>query len=147
MDRDRKYYLIREDILPEAILKTARAKELLANGSAANVLEAVRQVDLARSTFYKYKDGVYPFFDGETMEVINLSLYLKHQPGVLFEVLNCIAGAKVNVLTINQNLPLQGMANVTLSLDMEGAEVSAEQLVSQLSCLVGVVRVEFIGRS
>lgn len=147
MDRDKKYYLIREDILPEAILKTAQAKEFLASGSVDSIKEAVEKADLARSTFYKYKDGVHPFFDGQTMKIINLSLYLRHQPGVLFQVLDSIAQVGINVLTVNQNLPLQGMANVTLSLEMEKAQVSGEELVGKLSALDGVTKVEFIGRS
>jgi len=147
VNREKRYYLVREDILPEAIRKTAWVKEMLANGSAESIKQAVEMADLARSTFYKYKDGVYPFFDGKAMQVVNLSLHLKDRPGILSGVLNSIAGAGINILTINQSLPLQGMANVTLSLDMEKVELSPEELIEQLYSLDGVIRVEVVGRS
>jgi chorismate mutase len=79
--RDKRFYMVREDILPESILKTAEAKEKLARGEARNIQEAVDGVGIARSTFYKYKDGVFALFNAENFEIVNISLQLKHMPG------------------------------------------------------------------
>ncbi|MGE5403855.1 MAG: ACT domain-containing protein [Candidatus Saccharibacteria bacterium] len=147
MSRDRKFYLVREDILPEAILKTAQAKELLAQGQVQDIAEAVQMAGLARSTFYKYRDGVFPFLDTKNMKIVNLSLTLRHHPGVLSQVLNRVASQRGNVLTINQNLPLQGAANVTLSVDVEDMEISVDELLSEITGIEGVVKTELIGRS
>lgn len=142
----KRYYLIREDILPESILKTAQAKEMLAKGEAQSVSEAVEKLGLARSTYYKYKDGVHTFFDAKGLEIINISLLLRHVSGILSGVLNCIAAYHGNVLTINQNLPLHGAALVTISLSVEELKISVDELIRHLMDLNGVVRAEIIGR-
>ncbi|NMA62690.1 MAG: ACT domain-containing protein [Syntrophomonadaceae bacterium] len=147
VERNKKYYLVREDILPPAIQKTALAQELLVRGNVSSVKEAVQEVDLARSTFYKYRDGVRPFYDGKTSAIVNLLMYLEHEPGVLSRVVACIARTGFNILTLNQNIPLQGIAGVAVSLETEGSKVPLEQLINQLSRLDGVVEVDIIGRS
>ena len=144
---EKKFYLVREDILPESILKTALAKEMLASGEVEGILEAVKRVGIARSTFYKYKDGVFSFFDAENMSIINISLLLRHISGILSGVLNCIASLRPNVLTINQNLPLHGVAYVTLSLNIDEVSVSVEEMLNQLRALDGVLNVEVVGKS
>lgn len=147
MKREKKFYLVREDILPEAILKTARAKELMAQRGNIPVAEALEQVALPRSTFYKYRDGVYSFLDTGTMRIINLSLELRHESGILSRVLNYVASQSGNILTINQNLPLRGMANVTISVDIEDLRVGVEELLAGLEGIDGVLHSELIGRS
>ena len=143
----KKYFLVREDILPDSILKTAAAKEMLVRGEAQNILEAVDRLGMARSTFYKYKDGVHAFFDASSLDIINIALLLRHISGILSGVLNCIAGFQGNVLTINQNLPLHGVALVTISLSTEELTISIDDLLEQLAAVNGVVRVDIIGRS
>lgn len=142
-----KFYIVREDILPDSILKTAEVKELLASGKKANVSEAVEEVGLARSTFYKYKDGVFSFFNADNLEIINISLSLKHEAGVLSRVLNNIASNGGNVLTINQSLPLHGIAGVTISINIVDLVFSLEDLIIKLKQLDGVNNVEIIGKS
>lgn len=142
----KRYYLVREDILPESLLKTVQVKEMLANGSAASVSEAVEKLGLARSTYYKYRDGVHTFFDAQNLEIVNISLLLKHISGILSGVLNCIAFYHGNVLTINQSLPLNGVALVTIALSIEELSISVEELMTHLMGLNGVVRAEIVGR-
>ncbi|MGI6549098.1 MAG: ACT domain-containing protein [Syntrophomonadales bacterium] len=147
MKREKKFYLVREDMLPEAILKTARAKELMAQRGNMPVTEALEQVGLPRSTFYKYRDGVFSFLDAGAMRIINLSLELRHEAGILSKVLNYVASQSGNILAINQNLPLRGMANVTLSVDIEELRVGVEELLAGLEGIDGVLHSELIGRS
>lgn len=144
---EKKFYLVREDILPESILKTAIAKEMLANGEARGILDAVDRLGMARSTFYKYKDGVFSFFNADNAKIINISLLLKHISGILSGVINCIASLDGNILTINQNLPLHGVAYVTISLSVEEMTVSLDELLLKLGELDGVQNVEIIGKS
>jgi chorismate mutase len=120
---------------------------MLASGEVEGILEAVKRVGIARSTFYKYKDGVFSFFDAENMSIINISLLLRHISGILSGVLNCIASLQANVLTINQNLPLHGVAYVTLSLNIDEMSVSVEEMLNQLRALDGVLNVEVVGKS
>jgi chorismate mutase len=145
--RDKKFYMVSEDILPESILNTAVAKEMLAKGEADNIMEAVDKVGMARSTFYKYKDGVYSFFNAENLNIINISMMLKNTSGVLSGVLNSVASLEANVLTINQNLPIHGVAYVTLSISVEEMTVSIDNLLAALKELTGVITAEIIGKS
>jgi len=143
----RKFYMVREDILPESIRKTALAKEMLARGEAENILDAVDKLGMARSTYYKYRDGVFPLFNADNAEIITVSLLLKHLSGILSGVLNCVATLQGNVLTINQNLPLHGVAYVTLSISIKELTVSVQELLEALKSLNGVLNVELVAKS
>lgn len=143
----KKFYLVREDILPDSILKTVQAKEMLASGEVDNIMEAVDRLDMARSTFYKYKDGVFSFFNADNLSIINISLLLRNVAGVLSAVSNCIAHLNGNVLTINQNLPLNGVAYVTLSVSMEEVNISVDELLDRLKEIDGVIDIQLIGKS
>lgn len=147
MEKKQQYFLVREDVLPEAILKTAQVKELLASGRAENVRDAVNKVGISRSAFYKYRDGIFPFGQENAANIVNLSLLLLHKPGVLSAVLNQISGYGGSILTINQNLPLKGKANVTMSIDLVEMKISLDHLISALGEVPGVVRVDIMGRS
>ena len=142
-----KYLKVRADILPEAILKTAQVKELLARGEAATVNEAVEKVELSRSAFYKYKDGVFPFFEASQGRIITLSLLLEHKTGVLSTVLNTIAQVSGNILTINQSLPLQGMATATISLETAQLVEGLDILMSSIEAIDGVKSVDLVGQN
>ena len=145
--KELKYYLVQEDILPEAILKTVMAKELLLRGSANTVNEAVEKVDLSRSAFYKYKDKVFPFHQWSKGKIVTLELLMEHRPGVLSTVLNIIASVKGSILTINQNLPMQGLANATLSLETAEMNHDLEELLKIIGEVTGVQSVRLVGQN
>lgn len=145
--KEPKYYLVQEDILPEAILKTVMAKELLLKGAANTVNEAVEKVELSRSAFYKYKDKVFPFHQWSKGKIVTLELLMQHQPGVLSTVLNIIASVKGSILTINQNLPLQGLANATLSIETAEMNQDLEELLKIITEVAGVQEVRLVGQN
>lgn len=140
------YYLVNSDILPEAIVKTALAKELLARGDVQTVNEAVEKIGLSRSAFYKYRDGVFPVHENSN-KILTLNFLLEDRAGVLSTLLNTIAAEQGNILTINQNIPLQGMANVSISMDTIRLAVSPEVLISSLSLIKGVKKVDIVGHA
>ncbi|CAM3733218.1 ACT domain-containing protein [Cohnella lubricantis] len=142
-----RYYVVREDLLPEGILKTELAKELLRRGEASTVHEAAERVGLSRSAFYKYKDGVYPLEQMTRERIATLSMDLEHRSGVLSQVLGTLAQSGGNVLTMSQSIPLQGMANVVVTLDIAGLTGSLTELVDQLKAMDGVKRTTVVGRS
>lgn len=141
-----RYFVVREDLLPEGILKTEMVKELLRRGEAATVHEAAERVGLSRSAFYKYKDGVYALDRSSPERMITLSLDLEHRSGVLSRVLGALADGGGNVLTISQSIPLRGLANVVISLDMTSAETAPGVLVERLRTLDGVRNVAVVGQ-
>lgn len=147
MNREKdKYYLVQADILPEAILKTAEAKQLLTSGKASTVHEAVEKVGLSRSAFYKYKDGIYPFHTMLKERIITVSLDLEHRSGILSKVLGAIAYLEGNVLTIHQTIPLQGMANVVLSIDTASMKGDVSDWLTALRTMDGVSKAILIGQ-
>ena len=109
---DKKFYLVREDVLPEAMQKTLQAKEMIERGKAVSVWEAVKSVDLSRSAFYKYRDTVFPFHSVVKEKIITLFFHLEDRSGTLSELLGIVASSGCNVLTIHQTNPIQGRANV-----------------------------------
>jgi chorismate mutase len=141
-----QYYLIREDILPEGVLKTVQAKELLARGEVKTIHEAVEQVGLSRSAFYKYKDGIHPLSKLERDRIVTISMDLEHRAGILSKVLAMIAQLEGNVLTIHQTIPLQGMANVVISVETSTMVDGVQELMNELHNLQGVKRAVIIGQ-
>ena len=140
------YYLVRADILPDAILKTIEAKKLLHNHQVNTVNEAVKKVGLSRSAFYKYKEGIFPFNAMMREKIVTIGLDLEHRSGILSKVLSYIAQVKGNVLTINQSIPLQEIANVILSIDTVYMEISVTNLLDDLKAMDGVKKAQLIGR-
>jgi chorismate mutase len=142
---DQKFYLVREDVLPEAMKKTIEVKEMLERGKAESIWDAVQQVDLSRSAYYKYKDTVFPFSTIKKEKLISLFFHLEDRSGTLSKLLSVVASTGCNVLTIHQTIPLQGRANVTLSLNTANMEIEIDQLLSELKKLEFVEKVEVLG--
>ena len=143
-DYNEKFYLVRSDILPEAMKKTIDAKALLERGKVDSIFDAVHQVGLSRSAFYKYRDAVFPFHAMVKEQMITLFFHLEDRAGTLSNLLQTVADSGCNVLTIHQTIPLQGKANVTLSLNTTGLVGSIEQLLQKLHKLDFVDRVEIL---
>lgn len=142
---DRKFYLVREDVLPEAMKKTIEAKEMLERGKAESIGDAVQKVDLSRSAFYKYRDTVFPFSTIQKERLISLFFHLEDRSGTLSKLLSMVAASGCNILTIHQTIPLQGRANVTMSLNTADMKGELEQLLSELRRLEFVEKVDVLG--
>lgn len=138
------FYLVRSDVLPESMKKTLEAKELLERGKVSTVFEAVQRVDLSRSAFYKYKDTVFPFQAIVKEKIITLFFHLEDRTGTLSRLLSTVAEAGCNVLTIHQTIPLQGKANVTLSLNTAKMTKNIEELMQEFKRLDFVDHVDIL---
>lgn len=141
------FYLVREEILPEAIKKTIKVKDMLKRGEAATINEAVEKMELSRSAYYKYKDYVFPFYEASREKIVTLAILLEHRPGVLSRVLNTIAADHGSVMTINQGIPLQGVANATISIETAELVIDLEALLDKLRMVEGVKRLEVLGQA
>ncbi|WP_462412364.1 ACT domain-containing protein [Neobacillus sp. Marseille-QA0830] len=142
---EKKFFLVREDVLSEAMRKTIQAKEMLERGKAESIGEAVQKVDLSRSAFYKYKDTVFPFSTIKQERLVSLFFHLEDRSGTLSKLLSVVAESGCNVLTIHQTIPLQGRANVTLSLHTSGMTNDMDELLAKLKKLEFVEKVEVLG--
>ncbi|CEG28010.1 ACT domain-containing protein [Bacillus sp. B-jedd] len=142
---DKKFYLVREDVLPDVMKKTLEAKELIDRGKAESIGEATAQVDLSRSAYYKYRETVFPFSSIVKENLITVIFHLEDRSGVLSRLLGLVADAGCNVLTIHQTIPLQGRANVTLSMNTTQMQGEMEDLLERLRGLDFVEKVEVLG--
>lgn len=142
----KRYFVVREDILPEAIMKTLQVKEMLSRGDGLTVHEAVERAGISRSAFYKYKDGVFALNELERERIATISMDLDHRSGVLSTVLTMVASLNGNVLTMNQSIPLQGFANVVISVDISQLAGDLSALVDLLRSQAGVRKASVIGQ-
>lgn len=140
----KKYYLVQADMLPEIFLKVMDAKELLETGEASTVAEAVSRVGISRSAFYKYKDAISNFRDMKQGRIITFHVLLRDRMGVLSSLLTIFANSGANILTINQSIPSNGAALVTISADVEGLTGSSEELLAQIGSTQGVIKAEVL---
>ncbi|WP_054709131.1 ACT domain-containing protein [Shouchella patagoniensis] len=141
----KQFFLVREDMLTDAMQRTLEAKALLSTGKSKKINEAVHRVGLSRSAFYKYKDGIFPFHAIAKERIITLSINLEDKSGTLSQLLNIVAQTGANILTINQTIPLQGRANITLSVDTAPIEIDLNELFERMEALEAVDRVEMVG--
>lgn len=144
-DRIDHFYLVREDLLTDAMQKTLEAKALLESGKVHKVAEAVQHVDLSRSAFYKYRDAIFPFHTMIQEQIITLSIQLADRSGSLSELLRIVAEANSNVLTINQTIPLQGRANITLTVDTSALSLEIRDFVHKIQGMEFVEKAEIVG--
>lgn len=145
--KERQLVLVDKKVLPEVFDKVLLAKSYLSKNLAKNSSDACKMADLSRSAFYKYKDSVFFYEDQDKSRVITYSLWLSDDPGVLSEVLTILSRFGVNVLTVNQNIPVDRVALVTISFRMK--EDAFDELMQQnvhqaLTAIGGVVKAKKI---
>ena len=144
MSREVKYYIVAANALPEVFIKVAEAKRMMQTGEADTVGNATRRAGISRSAFYKYKDSVQPFNDMKAEHIITFYGMLKDNTGVLSRVLGIFASSGANILTINQSIPTNGCAAVTISAETSGMEQTLESLIASVSGEEGVIRFEIM---
>ena len=133
-----KYLVIDKDILPDVFEKVLLAKELLRTGEIREITEAVKKVGISRSTFYKYKDSVFTLDERSMGKKVTLSFLLSHMQGVLSNVLQTISSNGGNVLTINQDIPIHDVANVSITFDVSHIKISIEEVIEEVKNIEGV---------
>lgn len=144
MGRKIKYYLVAAEALPEIFIRVAEAKRMMQTGEADTVGAATKLAGISRSAFYKYKDAVQPFNDMKSEHIITFYAMLKDVSGTLSSVLGVFAASGANILTINQSIPTNGCAAVTISAETSGMEKTLEQLLSDVSVLDNVIKFEIL---
>ncbi len=143
---DDPYYLIRRSHLPDVIRRTTLVTELRNRDAHLSVLQAVTQIGISRSAYYKYKDVAKPFQATMQGQIVTLALTLQHQSGILSEVLNLLAALQANILTINQSLPLQGVATVIISLETRDMTRELQEALDAVRDMPGVEQTLIVGQ-
>ena len=144
MSKAPNYYIVDAEALPEIFRKVVDARRMLDTGEAETVNHPVQLAGISRSAFYKYKDAVRPFQDMLHGRIVTFQIMLKDEPGILSHVLNLFAGSGANILTINQGIPINGCAVVTVNAETSGLEGSLQELLARLNGAEGVLRGEIL---
>jgi len=146
MKADKKFYIVDKAVLPEIFLKVMDVKNLLESHKEKTVQDAVNKVGISRSAFYKYRDAIFPLYENSRGKTVTLLLSLDDTKGVLSNVLNDIASVEGNILTINQNIPVNGIASVTITIETEAMTEDINFLMNRFEKLAGVQSLKIIAR-
>jgi chorismate mutase len=132
MGETTKYFVVKQKAIPEVLLKVVEAKRLLESEKVLTIQEAVDAVGISRSSFYKYKDDIFPFHDNSQGTTITLTFQMDDEPGILSDVLKIIAEYRANILTIHQSIPINGIASLTLSIQVLQTTGDISRMIEQL---------------
>ena len=141
-----KYYVLNKKAVPEVLLKVVEVKHLLATRKGMTIGEAAEAAGISRSSFYKYKDDIFPFHEEAKGKTITFIIQMDDEPGILSNVLRAIAENHGNILTIHQSIPISGIATLTLSVQILQGEGDAEAMVDDIEQMEGIHYLKILGR-
>lgn len=141
-----KYFVVKQKAIPEVLLKVVEAKRLLESEKVLSIQEAVDAVGISRSSFYKYKDDIFPFHDNSQGTTITLTFQMDDEPGILSDVLKIIAEYRANILTIHQSIPINGIASLTLSIQVLQTTGDISRMIEQLEGQTSVHHVKILAK-
>jgi len=146
MSEKSRYFVLRQKAVPEVLLKVVEVKRMLETERGLSVQEATERVGISRSSFYKYKDDIAPFHDQAKGKTVTFVLQMEDEPGLLSMVLNIVAEYSANILTIHQSIPINGVASLTLSLEVLPNTGDVSAMVDQIEEQPGVQYLKILGR-
>lgn len=146
MEEKTKYYLLKQKAVPEVLLKVAEAKKLIASEKAMTIQEATDQLGISRSSFYKYKDDIFPFYDNAKGKTITMVLQMDDEQGLLSDLLHIVAIYKANILTIHQSIPINGVAALSISVQVLQTTKDISEMLDAMEKRTGVQRVKILAK-
>ena len=146
MSEKTSFFVLKEKAVPEVLLKVVEAKRLLDSGKMTSVQDATEAVGISRSSFYKYKDDIFPFHENAKGKTVTMVIQLDDEPGILSLVLKTIADFHANVLTIHQSIPVNGIATLTLSIDVFPATGDVEVMKNSIESVQGIHYAKILAR-
>ena len=146
MSEKKKYYVVTGKAVPEVLLKVVEAKKLLDAEKVLTVQEATDQVGISRSSFYKYKDDIFPFHENAKGRTITMMMQMDDEPGALSEVLGKVAEYNANILTIHQSVPINGIASLTMSIEVLPTTKDLSEMIEQMEYKKEIHNVKILAR-
>ena len=141
-----KYYVVKKKAVPEVLIKVVETKRLLATRRGMTIQEATEEIGISRSSFYKYKDDIFPFHETTKGKTITMVIQMDDEPGLLSGVLKTIADFHANILTIHQSIPVNGIATLTLSIDILPQTGDVAEMVTKIESVGGIQYVKILAR-
>lgn len=146
MEETAAYFVVKKRALPEVLLKVVEVNRLLETQKVSSVQEAVERVGISRSSYYKYKEDIFPFHDSSQGTTLTLSCRMDDEPGLLSDVLKVVADFDANILTIHQTIPINGIATLSLSIQILDTTGDISEMVTEMEKRSGVHNVKVLGR-
>ena len=146
MEEQTKYFVLKQKAVPEVLLKVVEAKRLIDSERALTIQEATEKVGISRSSFYKYKDDIFPFYENAKGRTINMVLQMDDEQGLLSDLLHIVAVYRANILTIHQSIPVSNVATLTLSVEVRPDTGDISGMVGEMERETGVHYVKIIAR-
>ena len=146
MSEKTSFFVLKEKAVPEVLLKVVEAKRLLDSGKMTSVQDATEAVGISRSSFYKYKDDIFPFHENAKGKTVTMVIQLDDEPGILSLVLKAIADFHANVLTIHQSIPVNGIASLSLSIDVFPTTGNVEDMKNSIESVQGIHYAKILAR-
>lgn len=139
-----KFLMIHTSVLPDVFEKVLEVKELMKSGKVKEITEAVKIIGISRSTYYKYKDYVFAVSENLNSRKVIIALTLDHEPGTLSKILDKVAFYKGNILTINQEIPINNTANVNITFDMSSLNIELNDFLDEIRYMNHVIKLELV---
>lgn len=144
--KETNYYVIKKKAVPEVLLKVLEVQKLLDSKRAVSVLEATEKVGISRSSYYKYKDDIFPFYDNTKGKTVTFVVQMDDEQGLLSDLLHVVAVYKANILTIHQSIPVNGVATLTLSVEVKANTGNVSRMVEEIEEHQGIHYVKILAR-
>ena len=146
MEEKNRYYVVTKKAVPEVLLKVVEAKRLLESAKASTVQEAADMVSISRSSFYKYKDDIFPFHDNAKGKTITFMIQMDDETGLLSDVLHIVADYHANILTIHQSIPINGVAALSISVQVLQTTKDISEMLDAMEKRTGVHSVKILAK-
>lgn len=143
--KQKKYYVVTHNAIPEVLLKVVEVKRLLKEKDAPSVLEAAEKAGISRSSFYKYKDDIFEFHENAKGKTVTFLIEMKDEPGLLSDVLKIVAQCRANILTIHQSIPVSGMASASISVQVQQKTEDVTGMMERIDSMEGVKSLRILG--
>ena len=145
-DEKGRYFVVKQKAVPEVLLKVVEAKRLLESEKVLTVQEAAEAVGISRSSFYKYKDDIFPFYDNTKGKTVTFVTQMDDEQGLLSDLLHIVAVYRANILTIHQSIPVNGVATLTLSVEVQDNTGNISSMVEEIEDMRGIHYVKILAR-
>lgn len=143
---EEQYFLVKKSALPEVYHKVVEAKRLLDSQRNVTIQEATDAVGISRSSFYKYKDDIFPFHDNARGKTVTFMMQVDDEPGLLSKILSLVAKYQANILTIHQSIPVNRIAMLTISVEIATETGEVTQMIQEIEALSGMHFLKIIAR-
>lgn len=143
---DGKYFVIRKKAIPDVLLKVVEAKKMMTADRKMTVKEATDRMGISRSSFYKYKEDIFPFHDGAKGKMLTLTIEILDEPGLLADLIAVVARYHANIMTIHQSIPVNGLASVSISVEILSDTGNLSGMLEEMELRPGVKDVKILSR-